>query len=258
MTTDRDDVFAPPPDFTGRGRVTGPAGKPPKRSVTPPGSPLGGIGKGKAGKARRPSKQVLGSTIAPPPPGKNSQRARQGLRATLSGLSWTGKLLVAIGLGIALAIGLRLTVIETFEVPSSSMAPTLEPGDRLMVEKLSYVLGEPRRGDIVVFLGTGTWDTEPPAEKYYVKRVVAVGGDKVRCCYKGRVTVNGVPVHEAHLHGRNARFASVKVPKGHLFVMGDNREYSEDSRVRGPIPADTVVGKAVLTVWPVGRAGLLD
>ncbi|ATW50831.1 signal peptidase I [Streptomyces xantholiticus] len=176
-------------------------------------------------------------------------------------------------------------VIQPFQIPSSSMEPTLQVGDRVLVNKLAYRFdAEPRRGDVIVFDGTGSFVQEEvtenpvssvvreglavlglaePAETDFVKRVVGVGGDRVVCCDKGgRVEVNGVPVDERYLHpdGVPSEVAfDIVVPKGTLWVMGDHRSNSRDSRDHlgqpggGMVPVDMVVGRVDWIGWPAGR-----
>ncbi|MEV6330929.1 signal peptidase I [Streptomyces sp. NPDC051909] len=176
-------------------------------------------------------------------------------------------------------------VLQPFLVPSSSMEPTLQVGDRILVNKLAYRFGdEPRRGDVVVFDGTGSFVEEQPAgnpvtgllhdaaaalglaepdETDFVKRVVGTGGDRVVCCDKaGRITVNGVPVTETYVmlgdRPSNVRF-DIVVPDGTLWVMGDHRSQSSDSRDHlgrpggGMVPVEQVIGRADWIGWPVGR-----
>lgn len=182
-------------------------------------------------------------------------------------------------------------VVQPFRIPSSSMAPTLEVGDRILVNKLAYQFGNhPGRGDVVVFDGAGSFTEEEgrhegmrpaallrragalvglaqPSGSDYVKRVVAVGGDRVSCCDKrGRIEVNGEPVTEAYLHPGDAPSAvpfDTRVPEGRLWVMGDHRSESSDSRDHlgtpggGAVPEDRVVGRAEWIGWPSDRWGTI-
>ncbi|WP_328395944.1 signal peptidase I [Streptomyces sp. NBC_00390] len=181
-------------------------------------------------------------------------------------------------------------VMQPFQIPSSSMEPTLAVGDRVLVNKLAYGSGSgPERGDVIVFDGTGSFVQEgvaenpvsatareglaalglaEPAETDFIKRVIGVGGDRVVCCDKGgRVEVNGVPVEERYLHPDGTASAvpfDIVVPEGTLWVMGDHRTASRDSRDHlgepggGMVPVDKVIGRADWIAWPVGRWTSLD
>jgi signal peptidase I len=185
---------------------------------------------------------------------RNPRELLKALLAAWRGASLLVKIALPVALGIAMALGAKAVLFDTFVVPSSSMEPTLKPGDRIVAEKLSYLLGEPDRGDLVVFeSGAPGWEGGP-GERYYVKRVLAIAGDDVSCCdKKGRNLVNGSPRTEQYAD-RDAN-RKVTVPAGHLFVVGDNRGDSYDSRFRGPVPTDKVVGRVTLRVWPWDRIG---
>lgn len=182
-------------------------------------------------------------------------------------------LLVLIALTIAVLI--KTFLFQPFYIPSGSMLPTIQINDRVMVSKLSYRFGEPVRGDIIVFhnpyidngenngilpsifrnvtesIGIRTADAED-----FIKRVVGLGGEELQVL-NGRVLIDGSPIDEAYLPQGTYMldFPPVEIPEGHVFVMGDNRPQSSDSRVFGPIPVEDVVGKAVLRVWPLSRFG---
>lgn len=165
---------------------------------------------------------------------------------------------------VGISLLLRVFAIQMFAIPSESMQPTLEVGDRILVEKIGKFTRGIQRGDLVVFNGADVW-TAPSARDEFVKRVIAVGGDHVQCCTKnGRVVVNGTPIDEPYLReqGRTRRF-NVVVQPNRLWVLGDNRENSADSSAfrgvpgGGSVPEDHVIGRVVAIVWPLSRAGIL-
>ncbi|MFC9281029.1 signal peptidase I [Streptomyces collinus] len=155
---------------------------------------------------------------------------------------------------------LNAFVVQPFQIPSGSMEQGLRIGDRVLVNKLAYRFGaQPRRGDVVVFDGTGYF-----GDADYIKRVVGVGGDHVVCCdKKGRIEVNGRPVDEtAFLFPGDTPSAvpfDVVVPAGRLFLLGDHRGDSSDSRDHlgspggGMVPVGDVIGRADWIVWPYDR-----
>jgi signal peptidase I len=202
-------------------------------------------------------------------------------------------ILILLAFGIAILI--KTFLVQAFFIPSGSMIPTLHVGDRVLVEKVGYVFGGPDRNDVVVFeknvfgvskdlpwttdarnffrelLGLPTGDTED-----YIKRVVAIGGDKIS--YQGRprvLLVNGEKAKQDFVKGgvdnssptltksdckrleMDVSGEGCRVPAGKVFVMGDNRSNSEDSRILGPIDEDKIVGKAFLIIWPPGDFGTL-
>jgi signal peptidase I len=189
--------------------------------------------------------------------------------------------LVFVAGTVALALLVKAFLFQAFVIPSGSMAPTLAQHDRIVVQKWSYWSGTPRRGDVVVFADPGGWltDVDPPARwqrglqaiglspsgRHLVKRVVGVAGDEVRCCdAAGRILVNGTPVEESYLASPAAnarRTFQVTVPRGGMWVQGDNRGNSEDSRFHlddvggGFVPTDLVVGRLWGRIWPIDRFG---
>ncbi len=197
-------------------------------------------------------------------------------------------LVVIVVAALALTILLKAFVVEVFSIPSGSMENTLLPGDRVLVSKIVYRFRDVARGDVVVFSGQGSWGPDappPPGNPFlrlrddltnligvtapgtdYIKRVIGLPGDHVVCCdAQGRVTVNGVPLSEqSYIHPgdvpSSVPFDAV-VPAGHLWVMGDNRADSDDSRYRttdpggGSIPESEVVGRAFVIIWPPSRIG---
>lgn len=199
-------------------------------------------------------------------------------------------LLIVIALSLSLFV--RTFVLESFYIPSGSMEQTLLIGDRVVVNKLVYDFRDPRRGEVVVFRGTDSWAPEqqdrhnasglsfvvrgvgkligfgPPGEKDFVKRVIGLPGDVVGCCDSaGRFTVNGRGLTEPYIFDNNPleqrSFGPITVPKDRLFVMGDHRGRSKDSRayladgVSGTIPRQNVIGRAFVKVWPVTHWGTL-
>lgn len=181
---------------------------------------------------------------------------------------WGGTVVSVVAV-LLLALGVRTFVVEPFRVPSESMMPTLVGhsdgsghDDRILVEKWSYWFGSPQRGDVVVFEDPGGWLA---GGGHLVKRVIGVGGDHVVCCdAAGAVEVDGEPLDEpyARTGSRGARRPfDVTVPDGTLWLMGDNRGDSEDSRFHtddpgdGFVPVDDVTGKVVAVLWPFDRLG---
>ncbi|MGW3246006.1 signal peptidase I [Streptomyces sp. NPDC001070] len=163
---------------------------------------------------------------------------------------------------------INVFVAQPFVIPSGSMENTLRAGDRVLVNKLAYRFGSaPARGDIVVFDGKGSF-VQGSGGTDYVKRVIGVGGDRVTCCdRRGRITVNGRPIDENYLYPGDtpSRVAfDIEVPKGRLWVMGDHRADSRDSRDHlgdpggGTVPVEKVIGRAEATIWPLDRRRSLD
>ncbi len=180
-----------------------------------------------------------------------------------------------------IALGLRSFVAQAFSIPSASMVPQLEVGDRVVVSRLAYHLHEPRRGDVAVFdcpPRAGCPDDDggdplvvrglhglleavglrQPSTEEYIKRVVALPGETVEG-RAGHVFIDGRRLVEPYLSASvpTSDFGPMTVAKGQLWVMGDNRTNSSDSRVFGPIRAGTVVGRATLRVWPPARSAFL-
>lgn len=145
----------------------------------------------------------------------------------------------------------RSTLVQTFSIPSESMVPTLEIGDRVIVNKLDA--DDPERGDVMVFERPEALTTDLD---HLIKRVIGLPGETVSAS-DGRVHIDGVPLDEPWLPAGvgTEDFGPVTVGEGELFMMGDNRSRSQDSRFFGPIRADSVVGTAVLRIWPISRLG---
>lgn len=161
----------------------------------------------------------------------------------------------SIGLALLLAIGIRTAVVEAFVIPSGSMEPTLQVGDRVLGNKFWFWFAEPQRRDIVIF--------SPPARAELaagalIKRVVAVAGDVVEV-RAGQVFVNGTAVTEPYIKERpQYNLPPTRVPQGMIFVLGDNRNASYDSHVWGVVPRSHLKAKAFARYWPLNRIGLLQ
>jgi len=196
--------------------------------------------------------------------------------------SFGRELLTIVVAAAILTLLVKAFVIQVYRIPSASMENTLQIGDRVLVNKVVYHVRGIARGDVVVFSGQDSWgpDAPPPSgnpvvrvvddllsglglhsdQTYYIKRVIGLPGDRVACCTDGKVTVNGVPLDERqYLFPGNKPSAftfSKVVPPGHLWVMGDHRADSDDSRYHrgdpggGAIPENQVVGRAFLIIWP--------
>lgn len=191
--------------------------------------------------------------------------------------SFLRELPVLIVVAVVLAFLLRTFVLQVFYIPSSSMEPTLQVDDRMVVEKISYLVREPRRGEIVVFEGEDGDDVHdealltravrvfgqfmgvvPANARDFVKRIIAVGGDEV-VIQDGVVSVNGTVLDEPYVaYTDEDDFGPVTVPPDHLFFLGDNRPNSSDSRRElGFVGLEAVVGRSVLILWPLEHTTLL-
>ncbi|MHB8245293.1 MAG: signal peptidase I [Acidimicrobiales bacterium] len=166
---------------------------------------------------------------------------------------WLPWLAIVAG-SLAVAIGLRLFVVQTFYIPSGSMIPTLRPGDRILVQKIGYSVGE---GSIIVFRtppGYRPSECGGTAESDLVKRVIGLPGDRLKSV-GNTVYVNGRPLRESYLPKGTRLGQPIRpqtVPAGDYFVMGDNRSISCDSRVWGYVPKSYVVGTVFLVIWRNG------
>ena len=184
-------------------------------------------------------------------------------RRLQSGLEWVA---VVVG-ALVVALIVKTFLFQAFYIPSASMEPTLEKGDRVLVNKISYDLHDVNRGDVIVF-ELDEEDVGPDGIKDLIKRVVGLPGDVIES-RDGVVYVNDRALDEPYLaegtitgdpaDSRNPPIERQTVPDGHVFVLGDNRSNSADSRYpyRGPIPIDSIVGRAFVLVWPPGDVGTL-
>jgi signal peptidase I len=173
---------------------------------------------------------------------------------------------ILVLVAVLVAIVVRTFVVQTFYIPSGSMENTLLIDDRVLVNKVVYRFRDPDRGEVVVFLPPSSWNVGPDKEDY-IKRVIGTGGDRVACCDPaGRVTVNARALREDYLFPGDVPSAQpfdVTVPKGNIFLLGDHRSASADSRYhltddQGTVPVDRVVGRAFVVFWPVNRVASLS
>lgn len=182
----------------------------------------------------------------------NRHQQRRSRRVRLA-IEWTAVVVVAL----LAALGIKAWLIQAFYIPSGSMIPTLQVGDRILVNKLSYHLHPVNRGDIVVF-ATPPKDTGDPSIQDLVKRVIGLPGETISSA-GGHVYINGRELNEPYLPPGTVTYgiSPQKIPSGHYWVMGDNRQDSKDSRFFGPIPKSLIVGRAMIRVWPVSKVTLL-
>jgi signal peptidase I len=211
---------------------------------------------------------------------------------TGGGRSFTKELWFLGVVALSLAMLMKALLLQAFFIPSGSMEQTLHgctgcSGDRVLVNKLVYKFRDIHRGEIVVFNGKGTNFTAEnvitpprnfverlrrdvqglvglgaPGDKDFIKRVIGVPGDVVACCTNDHVTVNGQELVEPYVYmsdpsSKQMTFDPVTVPKGELFLMGDHRDGSSDSRFNGTVPESKVVGRAFAVFWPPGRNKVL-
>ncbi|MDQ1392828.1 MAG: signal peptidase [Acidimicrobiaceae bacterium] len=196
----------------------------------------------------------LGSTgpTDPTGPTRPTGHARKGGSARAIA-EWVVILVAAL----TVAIVVKTFLIQAFYIPSGSMEPTLKPGDRVLVNKLSYDLHSIHRGDIVVFKRPPS-EADDPTIKDLIKRVIGLPGDQIEG-RDGLVYINGQLLKEPYLPAGTVTTSLplMTVPAGQYFVMGDNRGNSKDSRFIGPIAGHLIVGRAFVRVWPLSGLGLL-
>jgi signal peptidase I len=222
-----------------------------------------------------------GATPSAPEPDASDSAAKAGKRKKEK--SFARELLTIVVAAAVLTLLVKGFLVQVYRIPSASMENTLEIGDRVLVNKVIYHFRDYARGDIVVFSGQDSWgpDAPPPSsnpvvrvfddvlsglglhsdQTYYIKRVIGLPGDHVVCCdAQGRITINGVALNESQYVYPGEQPSTIKfsavVPSGHLWVMGDHRGDSEDSRYHpddpggGAIPESQVVGRAFFIIWP--------
>ena len=168
--------------------------------------------------------------------------------------------LQTIGLSIVLALGIRQFIAEARYIPTGSMEPTLQVNDRLVVEKISYHLGPPQRGDIIVFWPPAELTPVDQSPNAFIKRIVGLPGDTLEVV-DGQVLINDDPLDENYIKAPpNYSWGPKTVPAESYVVFGDNRNNSVDSHAWSEpfLPEDQIIGRAVVRFWPPGRVGLLN
>ncbi len=270
------------PVTDGSAPVVTPAATPADAGIEPPGR-----------HRRRAGGSAAAGADATPEQPKAASRGRTGRRRRST--FWK-ELPLLIVVALVLTFLIQTFLAKVYVIPSGSMETTLHGcvgcnNDRVLVDKVSYRFADPAPGDVVVFRGPDSWSSEviveqpgnalvrglqllgslvglaPPDEKDFVKRVIAVGGQTVQCCdSRNRVLVDGEPLNEPYIYylpeagpARQNAFGPVTVPNGQLWMMGDSRNNSADSRVadHGPVPVENVIGKARLIVLPFTRFGTI-
>lgn len=269
-------------------------GEPEKRPGSAEGEPRSQapdepISQAPHGSAEEPAEAEADGVTSPEEPAEGKGPGKPDKKAPKKQRSFWKELPILIGVALILALFIKTFLVQAFSIPSESMQDTLQRGDRVLVDKLTPWFGsKPERGEVVVFHDPGGWLNENPAqesgpiaggiqkvlsfvglmpsaeEKDLIKRVIAVGGDTVEC--KGDnnpVTVNGKALKEPYIFPGNTPcgdkpFGPVKVPKDRIWVMGDHRQNSLDSRYHmgmndGTVSVDDVVGRAIVVAWPVNR-----
>jgi signal peptidase I len=211
---------------------------------------------------------------APARPDKDqpSEKERKK-RRTITIFKWAVPLalvewVVLIGSALVIALLIKTFLFQAFYIPSESMRPTLNVGDRVLVNKMSYRLHDVNRGDIVVFETPPNADDANGTIKDLVKRVIALPGETIEA-RDGVVYINGRQLEEPYLSngvrtcapnsspGTCANFGPEEIPSDHVFVMGDNRAASKDSRVFHPIEESSIVGRVFVRIWPLNDLGFL-
>jgi signal peptidase I len=200
-------------------------------------------------------------------PGAAADAQNENLDETPSSARWVVELVAVVVVAIIVAVLLRAFVVATYSIPSGSMEPTLQIGDRIVVDKLSYHLHGVDRGNIVVFTTPPNENCAGPPVADLVKRVIGLPGEVISL-EDGKVYINGRLLPEPFLPpdirtdtypgpsiNGYALHRAYRIPAGEVFVMGDNRPESCDSRYWGPIHESTIVGEVDLRIWPLSRIG---
>jgi signal peptidase I len=228
-----DEVPAPGAGRTGAPTVAVPGEAPPAMPPAPPAPPSGGGGDGEG-----PELPTAGGAKKP-----------RSLQRTV--LEWV----LLLGGALVIALLIKTFLFQAFYIPSESMVPTLETNDRVLVNKLSYKLHDVNRGDIVVF---ETPESETGGAQDLVKRVIGLPGETVSC-RNGGILIDGRPLDEPYLEDTvdTSCDQEYRIPADTVFVMGDNRTQSKDSRSFGPIDQDSIVGRVFIRIWPPNRVGFL-
>jgi signal peptidase I len=194
-----------------------------------------------------------GAAVRPPAASSSADGVRDPKKQKKKPRTWRRTLVeivVIVTVAFALAMLVQAFIVKPFTIHQISMRPTLEEGDRILISRLSYHFHDPKAGDVVVF------HSPVDASEDLVKRIVAVAGDTV-AIRDGDLWVNGGAVREPYLLKQDFRgeFPETVIPGGQVFVLGDNRNNSGDSRLFGPIDVDEIIGVAFAIYWPIGHWG---
>ena len=204
----------------------------------------------KSRRERRLEREELENRGEREEPGK-SRRERRLEREKKKRRAGVAELVFTAFVAFVLVFGfVRPFVVEAYRIPTESMVPTLEVGDRVLASKFTYRIFEPERGDIVVFDSVDEGD-----DQTLIKRVVGVAGDEIQV-QSGVLYANGEEQEEPYLNDADQSrgfYGPTVVPEGHIFVMGDNRGNSADSRVFGPLPLENLKGEAFMRFWPISK-----